>query len=161
MPSDFQVQSISHFLVFFLDGVKYGVRIAHVRTVVRAVEITAIPEPHAVVMGVVNLHGTIVPIVNIRRRFGLPERPVRASDTMIFCNSEDRVFGVVVDAVAGHFASREVTTGTEIWPGMEFIDGVVKDAEGMILINSVERLFREEDAGEFAQAMAGPEVMEG
>jgi hypothetical protein len=64
------------------------------------------------------------------------------------------MFGIVVDAVSGYFHAQNVTEGNTIWPGMDYLDGVVKDPDGLILINSVARLFLESDAENFEALLA-------
>ena len=64
----------NHIVVFTLDEQRYALHLLAVERVVRAVEVTALPEAPEIVLGVVNVKGRIVPVINVRRRFRLPER---------------------------------------------------------------------------------------
>ena len=64
----------NHIVVFALDEQRYALHLLAVERVVRAVEVTALPEAPEIVLGVVNVKGRIVPVINVRRRFRLPER---------------------------------------------------------------------------------------
>ena len=61
-------------VAFMLDGQRYGLRLSVVERVVRAVEVTSLPSAPDIVMGVINLAGQIVPVVNIQRRFRLRKK---------------------------------------------------------------------------------------
>ena len=61
-------------VAFALNEQRYALRLAIVERIVRMVEITPLPNAPDIVLGVVNLQGRIIPIFNIRRRFGLEER---------------------------------------------------------------------------------------
>ncbi|MGA2642043.1 MAG: chemotaxis protein CheW, partial [Spirochaetia bacterium] len=100
---------ISQCVVFTLDERLYGVRLSAVSRVVHAVEITPLPKAPPIVIGVINLGGRIIPVVNIRRRFRLPERELELTDQLVVARAsrhdaqEDggRLLAFVVDAVIG------------------------------------------------------------
>src|SRR5271157_2301250 len=73
---------LSH-VVFTLDGLFYAVSLSVVSRVIRAVEITPLPKAPSIVLGVINLGGRIIPVVNIRKRFRLPERELELTDQLI------------------------------------------------------------------------------
>ena len=73
----------SHYVVFTLDGLFYAVSLSAVSRVIRAVEITPLPKAPPIVLGVINLGGRIIPVVNIRKRFLLPERELELTDQLI------------------------------------------------------------------------------
>ena len=74
---------MSQCVVFTLDERFYAIRLSAVSRVVRAVEITPLPKAPPIVIGVINLGGRIIPVVNIRRRFRLPERELELTDQLI------------------------------------------------------------------------------
>ena len=111
------------------------------------VEITPLPKAPPIVIGVINLGGRIIPVVNIRRRFQLPERELELSDQFIVAmalgrdSHEDggRLLALAVDAVVGvRDLSTKVTTAAEtILPGLEHLEGVAKTSEGLVLIHDL------------------------
>ena len=70
-------------VVFFLDGQRYGLHLSTVRRVVRAVEVRALPSAPGIVLGVINIEGRIIPVINVRRRFGLPDKEIDLDDHFI------------------------------------------------------------------------------
>ena len=70
-------------VTFLLDDTQFGVPLAAVERVLRAIWITHLPQAPAVVLGVFDLQGSAVPAVSLRRRFGLAERPVEPGDQLV------------------------------------------------------------------------------
>ena len=138
---------MNHCVVFTLDERFYGVRLSVVARVLRAVEITPLPKAPPIVIGVINLGGRIIPVVNIRRRFQLPERELELSDQFIVAmalgrdshENGGRLLALAVDAVVGvRDLSTKVTTAAEtILPGLEHLEGVAKTNEGLVLIHNL------------------------
>ena len=97
------------YVVFTLDELLYGVRLSVAVRVLRAMEITPLPNAPSIVMGIIDLGGRIIPVVNIRRRFQLPERELELSDQLIVAMAvrrdlhEDggRLLALAVDTVVG------------------------------------------------------------
>lgn len=134
-------------VVFSLDGLSYAVRLSCVRRVVRAVEVTPLPKAPSIVVGVINLAGQIIPVVDLRRRFGLPERETELSDQLIVAHAArpaasgggGRILAFAVDAVVGvRDLSTRVTIAAEtILPGLEHLEAVVKTEQGLVLIHDL------------------------
>lgn len=61
-------------VVFTLDNQKYALHLSAVETIIRAVEFTALPKTPKIVNGIINFHGKIIPLFNIRKRFNLPHK---------------------------------------------------------------------------------------
>ncbi len=128
-------------VAFSLDRQRYGLAVSVVEQVLRMVEITELPKAPGIVLGIVNIHGRIVPVLDIRKRFGLGGRAALLSDQIIVAHASRRTVALVVDAVEGVVESGqdEITTADEIVPGMEFVEGVAKLANGMLLIHDLDR----------------------
>jgi len=94
----------NQFLTFILDEEEYGVGILDVQEVKAWEEVTHIPNAPAHVKGVMDLRGTIVPIVDLRTRFGLPVQKYSDTTVIIVLKLEQaadtQVIGIVVDAVS-------------------------------------------------------------
>jgi purine-binding chemotaxis protein CheW len=138
---------ISQCVVFTLDERLYGVRLSAVSRVVHAVEITPLPKAPPIVIGVINLGGRIIPVVNIRRRFRLPERDLELTDQLVVARAsrhdaqEDggRLLAFVVDAVIGvqDLPAAETIAAETILPGLEHLEGVAKTEQGLVLIHDL------------------------
>src|SRR5579871_3189460 len=91
------------FLTFMLAGQEYGVDILRVQEIKGWDKVTAIPHTPDYVLGVINLRGSVVPILDLRRRFGLPAMDFGPTTVIIvvrMTGSDDRPVGIVVDAVS-------------------------------------------------------------
>lgn len=138
---------ISQCVVFTLDERLYGVRLSAVSRVVHAVEITPLPKAPPIVIGVINLGGRIIPVVNIRRRFRLPERDLELTDQFIVARASrsdadagaGRLLAFAVDAVIGvqDLPAAETIAAETILPGLEHLEGVAKTDQGLVLIHDL------------------------
>jgi purine-binding chemotaxis protein CheW len=137
-------------MVFRLDAQGYALYLSVVEKVVRAVEITPLPKSPEIVVGVVNWHGRVVPVVNMRARFGLTAREIDLADRFIFARTRKRVVALIADSVDGViFHSREdIISPEHIVSGIEYIDGVAKLEDGLLLIHDLDKfLSLEEENG--------------
>lgn len=130
---------VHHLLSFILGHQRYALRLDAVERAVRIVEITPLPQAPDIVLGVVNLHGHIVPVVDTRKRFGLPARRLTLDDHLIIARTPNRLLALLVDRVdhAIECAAADVTAAAEILPGMGYVDGVAKLADGTVLIHDL------------------------
>jgi purine-binding chemotaxis protein CheW len=87
------------FLIFDLEGMRYGLPVADVREIVRAVLPVPLPEAHGAVEGVINLRGCVVPVLDLRRRFRLPARPIEPTDHLVITRAAGRLVALRVDRV--------------------------------------------------------------
>lgn len=127
-------------VVFTLDEHRYALHLSVVETIVRVVEVTPLPKVPEIVLGLVNIRGEIVPIMNIRKRFGLPEREMVLSDQLIVANTSTRKIALLADAILGvvDCSDRELVKGERILPYMEYVEGVAKFEDGMIYIHDLD-----------------------
>ncbi|MCL5104074.1 MAG: chemotaxis protein CheW [Armatimonadetes bacterium] len=87
-------------VVFELDGEYYGVDIGAVNTIIRMQEVTNIPRTPSFVEGVINLRGSIIPVIDLRKRFGLSVGETTKSSRIVVMEAGGQMIGMVVDAVA-------------------------------------------------------------
>jgi|LGVD01.1.fsa_nt_gb purine-binding chemotaxis protein CheW len=140
----------NQFLVFTLEEQRYALYLSAVERIVRMVEITPLPKAPEIVFGVINVQGQVVPVVNVRKRFRLPEREIDLSDQLIIAHSSRRTVALVADAVSGvvERSEKEIITPEKILPGIAYVEGVIKFEDGMILIHDLDKFFSlEEEAG--------------
>ncbi len=135
------INNPSQLAVFTLDEQKYALRISVVERMLRLVEITFLPDSPDIVMGIINVQGKMIPVFNVRRRFRLPEREMDISDHIIIAKTSKRTVALLVDEVLGIYAftAGDIVQPDEIMPSMEYLEGVVKTADGMILIHDLNR----------------------
>jgi purine-binding chemotaxis protein CheW len=86
-------------LTFHLAEQKYGIAVESVVQIIEMVTITYLPHAPATVQGVINFHGRIVPVLDLRCRFNLPFRPYELYTPIILVHMDEQVVGLVVDSV--------------------------------------------------------------
>lgn len=86
------------YVIFKLVGENYGVEVKYVENIEKYTEITRVPYTEPSVKGVVNLRGIIVPIIDLRKKFGLPAAEPNENSRMIIVNYDDNKLGMLVDS---------------------------------------------------------------
>lgn len=135
------IKTFDKLVTFVLDRQRYALDLSSVEKVVHAVEVTPLPKAPDIISGVINMQGRVVPVFNIRKRFGLPEREITPDDRMIIANTSGRTVSLAVDQVEGimDHSGRERILPGKILPEMEYVEGVVKLEDGMVFIHDLDR----------------------
>jgi len=143
-------------VIFILDGQRYGLYLDAVERVIRAVAITRLPKAPGIVIGVINIQGRIIPAVNVRKRFGLPQREMAVSDQVIVARTSARDVAMVVDEVTGivEYSGMELVPKEKILPSLEHIDGIVVLNDGLVLIHDLEKFLSLEEQRSLDGALA-------
>ncbi|KZC38095.1 MULTISPECIES: chemotaxis protein CheW [Rhodanobacter] len=136
-------------LTFSLAGEEYGVDILTVREIRGWTRVTRIPQTPAYVLGVLNLRGAIVPVMDLRLRFGLERESYGDSTVMIVVAVAERLFGIVVDAVSDvvdiDMAAIRPVPDMGAIVDTRYLKGLATHAERMVMLLDVEKLMRPED----------------
>jgi purine-binding chemotaxis protein CheW len=138
----------SQFLSFVLAGEEYGVDILKVQEIRGWVPVTQIPNTLAYVQGVLNLRGTIVPVIDLRLRFGLPKLDYSATTVVIVLSvagaTGRRVLGAVVDGVSDvlNVAPDQIRPAPDFGSVVrtEFINGMASIGERMVILLDIDKL---------------------
>lgn len=147
---------MADYAVLCFDELRVALPLSFVERVVRAVYLTPLPDAPEIVPGVVNVGGRIIPAINMRRRFRLPERDIALTDQLVIAHTRQRPVALVADAVDGIFeyAEPDIVGAEIILPGLEYIDGVVKLGDGLILIHNLDRFLSLEEVASLDRALA-------
>jgi purine-binding chemotaxis protein CheW len=147
-------------VVFSLDDQRYALPLARVHRSLRVVAITPLPEAPPLVLGVVDLAGDVVPVIDVRKRLGHPHRPVRLSDHLLLADTGRRRVALLVDEARGviDLGPDDVAPAGEIVPGLDLIGAVVKLADGLVLIHDLGRLLSLDDEAALDRALASEEA---
>ncbi|MBE0546710.1 MAG: chemotaxis protein CheW [Rubrivivax sp.] len=147
---------MAKYAVLCFDDLRVALPLSFVERVVRAVYLTPLPVAPEIVLGVVNVEGRVIPAFNMRRRFRLPEREITLTDQLVIAHTGQREVALVVDAVSGVFeyADPDIAGAETILPGLEYIDGVVKHSDGLILIHKLDRFLSLEETESLDRAMS-------
>lgn len=95
-----EVEREGKFLTFFLDAEEYGLEILKVQEIIGLMPITRVPRTPGYVKGVVNLRGKVIPVVDLRLKFGMEEVETTDLTCIIVVQTRDVLFGVLVDRVS-------------------------------------------------------------
>jgi purine-binding chemotaxis protein CheW len=153
--------ALGEILVFVIGAEEYGVDILKVQEIRGYEKVTPIPRAPAYLKGVVNLRGTIVPVVDMRVKFALPEPRYDASTVVVVLRLEARVIGLVVDAVADvvQLATAEVKEAPRLGSIVDasYLLGLATRDERMILILDIEKFLSSGELGLIDQVVAAGE----
>jgi len=140
-----------------LDDRRYALPLSAVERITRVVEVMPLPDAPRAIAGVINVHGRIVAVVNIRERFALPARALRLTDQLLIAQTPKQTIALLVDAVLGviECAEADIVAASAIAPGMQTICGIAKLADGMILIHDLDRLLSTDEQRAANDAMTG------
>ena len=140
---------------FNLDDQKYALVLSAVIRIIRVVEITSLPQAPEIVLGVINMQGRIIPVFDIRKRFHLPQREMHLDDQLIVASTSKRNVALLVDSVNDviEVSEEKVIAGKSILSGLEYVEGVVKTEDGMILIHDLEQFLSLQEEKALHEAM--------
>jgi purine-binding chemotaxis protein CheW len=144
MPNPYQKElrmddSGMELLTFEIWHESFGIALADVREVVRAVSIARLPKAPPIVEGVVNVRGCIVPVLDIRARFNLPPKVLEPSDHFVIAFAKRRLVAIRVDRVTDliKLTRGDVEDLTVAVPGSNLVAGVAKLHDGLLLIHDL------------------------
>ncbi len=144
-------ENLNRLIVFTLDARQYALCLFTVERVVRAVQVAPLLNAPAVILGLINVEGQIMPVMNMRKRFNLPMRDIDPQDQFIIANTSKRKMALWVDSVADVVEplKQNVVSGKEILPDTESIKGAIILDDGMLLIYNLDRLLSSEEEALF------------
>ncbi|KJV27207.1 chemotaxis protein CheW [Luteibacter yeojuensis] len=155
-------EEAAQYLTVNLGSEEYGVDILAVREIRGWTPVTRIPQAPSYVLGVLNLRGAIVPVLDLRLRFGLTREEYTATTVCVIVMVAGRQFGVVVDAVSD--VVEVAPSGIRPVPDMgttvdtEYLKGLTSVGERMVLLLDVDRLLQPQDAQMLDAALAATDT---
>jgi len=157
-PKESMENTLYQLVVFTLNEQRYALCLRAVERVFYFVEVTHLPQAPEIVLGVVNVRGRIIPVVDIRKRLRLPDRETNLSDRLIVAQTSRRTVALIADAVSGvvEGSKDELIAAETILPGLEYVEGVTKLEDGMILIHNLEKFLSLEEEKTLDQALKQP-----
>ena len=142
-------EAISEWVTFRLGDEKYGINVMLVSEVLKNTEIAPVPGAPHYVLGIINLRGNVVTVIDTRMRFGLPHHEPDDSTRIIIIEREGQVVGMMVDSVAEVADLKE--SEIEFAPNVgndesaKYIQGVSNQDEELLILIDLEKLFTRED----------------
>jgi purine-binding chemotaxis protein CheW len=147
------------YLLFQLGGEVQGVAIASVTEIVEMQKVTAVPGMPSHIVGVINLRGRVIPVMDLRTRFGMPGREYDDRTCTIIARIGEISLGLVVDTVAEvqEIPDADIEPALSIGGGGSegrFVSGLAKVGDRVVIIIDPHRLLAEGEAQVVSQAAA-------
>lgn len=151
---------ISQVVSFRLAKEEYGLNIMRVQEIILIGEITEVPEVPEYIRGLINLRGQVIPIVDLRKRFGLEACESTEHTRIIVVNAQDTTFGIVVDAVSEvqRIDEEQIEPPPTGLVGLEhaYIHGLVKMEDKIMILLNLEGILNHEDKEALTGAVNTP-----
>ena len=146
---------ILQYVTFKLEGETYGINVMQVQEVLRHTEIAPVPGAPSYVLGIINLRGTVVTVIDTRKRFGLRPSDLNEDTRVIIIESDKQVLGILVDSVAEvvYLRASEIETAPNVGndDNNKYIQGVCnRDGELLILVE-LEKMLTEDEWEEVSE----------
>ncbi|MDR1125411.1 MAG: chemotaxis protein CheW [Deltaproteobacteria bacterium] len=142
-------------VTFSIGEEEFGVDILKVQEIIRTMEITKVPRAQVFVEGVINLRGKVIPIIDLRRRFGLVSKPHDKHTRIIVIEINNMIVGFVVDSVSEvlRIPAGTVEPPPPVVAGMdsEYISGVGKLQDRLLILLDLDKLLSNEDIEALSQ----------
>ena len=149
------VQLEKQLVVFDLSSEAYGVDIETVREIIRLQDITRVPKTPEFIEGVINLRGKVIPVLDLRKRFGLEVGEQSEENRIVVVDIRGQDIGMVVDAVTEVLRipanSVEPPSSVIVTADSDYLLGIAKLEERMIILLDLERVLSETDMGSLSE----------
>ena len=144
------------YLTFFLDREEYGLEILKVREIIGMMDITPVPRTPKFICGVINLRGKVIPVVNLRTKFGMETIETNGETCIIVVQAEDIEMGIVVDRVSEVI---DIPTSAIQPPpafgnkriSISYLLGIGKTEETIKLLLNIDKVLSRAELGQISQ----------
>lgn len=134
-------------VAFSLGTETYGVDIASVREIIPIQKIVSVPRAPEFVEGIINLRGRVIPVLDLRKHFGFEQKKGDPNQRIVLVEAGSESVGVIVDAVSSVLRiaedSVEPAAAVIVGPEVEYIQGIAKVDDGLIVLLDLTRIICE------------------
>ncbi len=148
-------EEVFQWVTFKLENETYGVNVMQVQEVLRYTEIAPVPGAPDYVLGIINLRGNVVTVIDTRLKFGLMPAEITDNSRIIIIEAEKQVVGILVDSVAEvvYLKASEIddapSVGTE--ESARFIQGVSNRKDDLLILVDLNKLLSDNEWDELSQ----------
>ncbi len=143
---------VLQWVTFRLDNETYGINVMQVQEVLRYTEIAPVPGAPSYVLGIINLRGNVVTVIDTRQRFGLEPAPVSDNTRIVIIEADRQVIGIMVDSVAEvvYLRQSEIETAPNVGndESAKFIQGVCNKNGELLILVELDKMMSEEEWAE-------------
>ncbi|WP_354623990.1 chemotaxis protein CheW [Psychromonas sp. MME2] len=136
-------------VTFQLENETYGVNVMQVQEILRYSEIAAVPGAPSYVLGIINLRGNVVTVIDTRSRFGLMPAEITDNTRIVIIEAEKQVIGILVDSVAEvvYLKKSEIEDAPHVGTAesAQFIQGVSNRGDGLLILVDLNKLLSEDE----------------
>ncbi|THB73762.1 MAG: chemotaxis protein CheW [Gammaproteobacteria bacterium] len=157
MSEDESVDSedqVTQWVTFNLDQEMYGINVMNVQEVLPCAEIAPVPGAPPFVLGIINLRGNVVTVIDTRMRFGLPTMEDMSKSRVVVIEANDQVAGILVDSVSEVIGVKgsEIDTAPSVGneDSSRYIYGVVSRENELLILVDVHKLLTKEEWADIA-----------
>ena len=140
---------ILQWVTFKLDNETYGINVMQVQEVLRYTEIAPVPGAPAYVLGIINLRGNVVTVIDTRQRFGLNNAEITDNSRIVIIEADRQVVGILVDSVAEvvYLRQSEIETAPNVGndESAKFIQGVCNKNGELLILVELDKMMTEEE----------------
>jgi len=144
--------TVIQLVTFRLKDETYGINVMQVQEVLRVTEIAPVPGAPGYVLGIVNLRGNVVTVIDTRTRFGLPMTELDDASRIVIIESEQQVVGILVDSVAEVVELRqsEIDSAPNVGndESSRYIQGVASRDDDLLIVVDLNKLLTDEEWSE-------------
>ncbi len=150
-------------VIFTLDDPRCALPLSCVEKVIRAVEISPLPHAPAIILGIINVAGKMIPVVDVRQRFGFPAHELAIDDRFIIAKTARYEVALVVDAVEGfrELTDQEMVSVEQNLPFAEYLKGVAKMEGNIIMIYDLDQFLSLEEEQMLSKALSNSNAERG
>ncbi len=145
---------VLRWVTFHLQDEIYGVNVMQVQEVLRYTDIAPVPGAPLYVLGIINLRGNVVTVIDTRQRFGLAAADITEHSRIVIIEVDGQVLGILVDAVSEVVDLQQ--SGIEEAPNIgteesaKFIQGVCHNNNRLLILVELDKMLTEEELSEIA-----------
>ncbi|MHC8315477.1 chemotaxis protein CheW [Pseudomonas sp. LB3P31] len=140
---------ILQWVTFKLDNETYGINVMRVQEVLRYTEIAPVPGAPSYVLGIINLRGNVVTVIDTRQRFGLMNAEISDNTRIVIIEADKQVVGIMVDSVAEvvYLRQSEIETAPNVGneESAKFIQGVCNKNNELLILVELDKMMSEEE----------------
>jgi purine-binding chemotaxis protein CheW len=146
---------VLQWVTFKLDSETYGINVMQVQEVLRYTEIAPVPGAPMYVLGIINLRGNVVTVIDTRSRFGLAASEVTDNTRIVIIEAEKQVIGILVDSVAEvvYLRASEIDDAPNVGndESAKFIQGVSNREGELLILVDLNKLLSDDEWDELKQ----------
>lgn len=146
---------VLQWVTFRLDNETYGINVMQVQEVLRYSDIAPVPGAPDYVLGIINLRGNVVTVLDTRLRFGLMPAEISDNTRIVIIEAERQVIGILVDSVAEvvYLKSSEIESAPNVGTSesARFIQGVCNRENELLILVDLDKLLSDDEWEELSQ----------